>query len=261
MSGRPLWLDRLAMPELTPQAFLLDASVRLLRTADDFAAFILQQREEIRTDGLTGMKAAERYTDVVDAALQRMLILAAESAGLPPGEEGSGGVAIVATGGYGRRELAPFSDVDVAFVPAREDDPGIDQVVRGFFRLMMDTARKAQLKVGYAYRLIAECASLELQTQTSLVDGRFIAGDFTLYCDFRDELRRQINPARFVFDKAWERSVARDAAGGTVYRVEPDLKNGAGGLRDIQTAMWLAQVRLGIWSRAVWEGLMDRGVV
>lgn len=262
MNGYPIWLERLALPELSPEVAALDVASRSLFDPAAIADFILQQREAIRRQGLKGLTAASRYSDVMDVALRRMLTLARQEQGASAAEDGTCGVAILSTGGYGRRELAPFSDVDVTFVPVREDDPAVDELVRALFRTLMEAVvRKAGLKVGYAYRLVSDCGSLELQTQTSLIDARFIAGDYGLFADFKEELRRQIHPARFIFDKAWERAVARENAGGTIYRLEPDLKNGPGGLREIHTAIWLAQVRFGVWSSAVWEEMIDRDVV
>ena len=262
MSGYPVWLNRLALPELSPEVAALDVASRALSDAAGIGDFILRQRESIRRQGLTGTTAAARYSDVVDVALRRMLALAREEHGGYSGNEDSTGLAILSTGGYGRRELAPFSDIDVTFVPAREDDPPTDELVRILFRIMMEALqRKALLKVGYAYRVPSDCGNLDVQTQTSLIDSRFVAGDYGLFCDFKDELKRQISPARFVFDKNWDRAVARQSNGETLYRNEPDIKNGPGGLREIHTATWMAEVRFGVWSSAVWEELIDRDVV
>ncbi|HET6384226.1 MAG TPA: hypothetical protein VFJ58_12605, partial [Armatimonadota bacterium] len=259
---RPASLMRLLLPELTPETFALEAAASILNDPAEVGAFVLRERDAIRDQGLTGLGAAARYSDVVDAALRRILALARAKVGASAMDEAASGVAIVATGGYGRRELAPFSDIDVTFIPQREDDPVVDALVRSLFQMMMDAlTRTAALKVGYAYRVADDCGSLKLQTQTSLVDSRFVAGDYELYADFRQTLRRQINPAHFVLNKEWERRVARESAGGTIYGVEPDLKSGPGGLREIHTATWMAQVRFGIWSPAVWEELIDRDVV
>jgi [protein-PII] uridylyltransferase len=262
LRGRPVWLKRLPLVDVSSQGPALDAALSGVRDAAGLAEFVVQERAAIRQEGLTGTDAAVRYSDVVDAVLRRMLALALDEHGISAEGAPSVGLAILATGGYGRRELAPFSDIDITFVPARDDDPVIEHVVRTLFQMIMDAfVRKATLKVGYAYRLIAECRGLEVQTKTSLVDARWVAGDYGLFSDFKEELRQEIDPARFVFDRIWERVTSRRLSGESIYRLEPDLKNGPGGLREIQTAMWMAEVRFGVWSPAVWEELIDRGVV
>ena len=86
-------------------------------------------------------------------------------------------MAIAATGGYGRRELAPFSDIDITFIPQRDGDAQTDHVVRELFRLVMDVfIAKCGLEVGYAYRLLSDCKALDHQTASGLLDVRYLAG-------------------------------------------------------------------------------------
>ena len=186
-----------------------------------------------------GLHACYAFSDLTDAFLARLLSLACLRAGVntlaPP-------LALIATGGYGRRELCPFSDVDITFVPQRDSDPRIDRVVREMFTQIMDICiGRVGLKVGYAYRLMEDCAALDHQTATGLLDARLIAGSERLFIQFEDAFWEGFNPADFIFTKLAERRRVLARWGILSRVVEPQLKEGPGGLRDIQTAVWLLQ--------------------
>jgi UTP:GlnB (protein PII) uridylyltransferase len=86
-------------------------------------------------------------------------------------------IALLATGGYGRRELCAFSDIDIAFVPLEEDDPFVDVLLRECFRLIVTVFMdNTDLKVGYGYRPLSDLPTLDTQTQAALMDARFVAG-------------------------------------------------------------------------------------
>lgn len=171
-------------------------------------------------------------------------------------------LAIVATGGYGRRELAPFSDIDINFIAASDDDPQLDEITRTMFRLIMDVfLAEAGLKVGYAYRLLEEAAGLHHQNQTALLDARFVAGSRELAQSFQDELRRNIQPVAFMHDKLRERESSISRHGRGIYRVEPEIKEGEGSLRDLHLTSWLAQVAYGFARETVWEDIRLHGVL
>ncbi|MDQ2799776.1 MAG: HD domain-containing protein [Armatimonadota bacterium] len=197
---------------------------------------------------------------LVDAVLRRLFDLAVKRAGACDGEPG---LAIIATGGYGRRELAPFSDVDVTFVPAREDDAYLNILIKDMFQMVMDVfLYGASLKVGYGYRLISELGQLDHQTQTTLLDARFLCGDEALFREFRAQFRAHLLTADFLFQKWGERqTVLAKHGGGEVYGVEPNVKEGAGGLRDIQNAEWIGEVRFHVGLARVWPTLVEQGMV
>ncbi|MGO8671951.1 MAG: hypothetical protein ACLQVD_11370 [Capsulimonadaceae bacterium] len=105
-------------------------------------------------------------TVLVDAVLRRIYKLAIERTGSSDAAEPE--MVIVATGGYGRRELCPYSDVDVTFIPAREDDDRLNVIIKDMFQLVMDVfLYGGNLKVGYAYRLIGDLNQLDHQTQNA----------------------------------------------------------------------------------------------
>ncbi|MCW3100077.1 MAG: UTP--GlnB [Chthonomonadaceae bacterium] len=203
---------------------------------------------------VNGLALARRLTDLTDAMLIRLFTLACQRARVQPDAVP---VAIVATGGYGRRELSPCSDIDITFIPQRDGDPVIDRLIREMFTQVMDICiARCGLEVGYAYRLFEDCTNLDHQTATGLLDARLLTGSNRLFIQFEDAFWMGFNPADFIFTKIEEREKALARWGTTPRVVEPQLKEGPGGLRDLQTAVWLAQAR-GQWAAARVRG--ERG--
>ncbi len=155
----------------------------------------------------------------------------------------AGGVALVAVGGYGRGELAPNSDIDLLFLTARDNDPDADIVVEALLYLLWDLG----LKVGHAKRTVTDTirASREDQTiLTGLLEMRFVAGDRPLAGKLDRAFRREVarlKPVDFVDAKLQERDQRHDRHGATRYVVEPNIKEGKGGLRDLHTLFWIAK--------------------
>lgn len=190
---------------------------------------------------LGGLATARELSDLMDGVVTRMFELACAQAGVNPAALN---IALVATGGYGRRELCPYSDLDVTFIPYRDGDPHIDRVIKQMFTLLMDVfTTRSGLEVGYAYRLLEDCASLDHQTTCGLLDARLITGNDRLFIQFEDAFWSGFNPTEFLFAKLDERERALTKWGRIPRVVEPQLKEGPGGLRDLQTAIWAAQAR------------------
>ncbi|MBB6051932.1 HD domain-containing protein [Armatimonas rosea] len=232
------------------------ASLREERSLTDY---LIQARAELRARWLpeTGGRAwAQAHSDLLDAVLRRLLSLAAERSGQSPQ-----GIALLATGGYGQRALAPYSDVDLTFLVDRDDDPPL---LREAFRLVMDVLMAgARIKVGYAYRHISEIGGdrLDHQTQTALLSARLIAGDGALFARFDRIYGPGLHIADFLFRKISERERIRQKMGTSPYLVEPELKEGAGGLRDIQTALWMARARFDKTGDSLWRELVRRHIL
>ena len=188
-----------------------------------------------------GLALSREFSDLMDATLIRMFALACERSGADPKTLPA---AIVATGGYGRRELAPYSDIDLTFIPLRDGDAATDRVIRAMFRLVMEVLiNGCGLEVGYAYRLLEDCAALDHQTACGLLDARLLAGSARIFIQFEYAYWLGFNPADFIFTKLKERMQRYAKWGRTPRIVEPYLKEGAGGLRDLHTAVWLTQAR------------------
>lgn len=233
---------------------------------EDLADFVTARRSEVieRAADLPGEARTRLLSDLIDMVVRRMLEVACEPTDSTPSllSQAERSLSIVATGGYGRRELAPFSDVDINFIAASEDDPEVDAITRRMFRLIMDVLLSgAKLKVGYAYRLVGEAGALHHQNQTAQLDARFVAGSREVYQSFQDELRRSIQPVAFIHDKMKEREAVIARQGTSLYLVEPNIKEGEGSLRDLQLAGWLAQAAYGFESRTVWEDMRMHGLL
>lgn len=234
-----------------------------LRSAAEISAYLKDWHARINTPAgvaEAGAGLLAQNTALVDAVLRRLFVCAVEEAGP---HEIAPALAIVATGGYGRRELAPFSDVDVTFVSAHEDDPYLNAIIKDMFQRVMDVfLYGAGLKVGYAYRLLGDLGQLDHQTQTTLLDARFLCGDQELFREFRRQFRAQLLTADFLFQKWAERqSVLLKHGGDQPYVIEPNIKEGAGGLRDIQNAEWMGEVRFHVGLSRLWPTLVEQGFV
>jgi [protein-PII] uridylyltransferase len=228
------------------------------------AEWFIEERARIGRENQAaprGRATCQALADLTDGVIRTLFRRALPSKGR---ERVRRQLAVVATGGYGRRELCPYSDIDVTFVVAEEEEPLLDAAVRQLFLTVMEVfAQRAQLKVGYAYRTVQDCEQLDHQTQTSLLDARLLAGSDTLLARFQGELERNMWPGAFVRQKLAERAGAAARHGDTLYLVEPQVREGPGGLRDLHVAEWLARVAFeggewDPWRRLVRAGALSR---
>jgi [protein-PII] uridylyltransferase len=156
-------------------------------------------------------------------------------------------MAVVATGGYGRGLLAPHSDVDLLFVLPYKQTPWGESVVEHVLYLLWDLG----LKVGHATRNIDQTLKLaraDITIRTAILDARLILGDAPLFQELMRRFRGELLPGtgrQFVEAKLAERDERHRRAGESRYRVEPNIKDGKGGLRDLHTLHWLAKYLYG----------------
>ena len=152
-------------------------------------------------------------------------------------------LAIVAVGGYGRGELAPYSDIDLLFLLPYKQTPHTEQVIEYLLYLLWDLG----LKVGQATRSVAEClryAKADLTIRTALLEARYIWGEQALYTELRQRFDAEIargSAAQFVEAKLAERDARHQRVGDSRYQLEPNVKEGKGGLRDLHTLYWIAK--------------------
>ena len=241
-------------------------SIDMCSLPSELGAFILDGRGRLAAHrSLGGVEWMHAYSSLIDAGLSRVFELAVRDATGELGElrrDALEGVCLVATGGYGRCELSPFSDIDVAFVVSDGDDPQIDLLVKRAYRLLMDALLNAAgLKVGYAYRELNDLRDLPLEVQTALLDARCVAGSILLFHRFHAAVRDAITPAGFVLGHIEQRRLAAERWGSSPYTAEPNVKEGMGGLRDLQTARWIAQIAFDSPREDVWHTLRARGIV
>lgn len=151
-------------------------------------------------------------------------------------------IALVAVGGYGRGEMAPFSDVDLLFVTPYKITPWAESVIETMLYILWDL----KLKVGHASRTIPDCVRLgisDFTIRTALLEHRFLDGDAGLAQDLNRALDKDVfsgNARDFIEAKLEERE-KRHARFGLRYMVEPNVKEGKGGLRDLQSLFWIAK--------------------
>ena len=175
----------------------------------------------------------------------------------------AGQLAIVATGGYGRAELAPYSDIDLLFLVPAKRAPHTEQIVEYMLYLIWDLG----LKVGHATRTIDDCmrqAEADLTIRTSLLEARWLSGDKDLFNTFQHRFAADVvsrGGARFVEAKLAERDQRLVRMGSTRYVLEPNVKEGKGGLRDLQTLLWIAKslYRVDDVADLVKEGVLTDG--
>lgn len=162
-------------------------------------------------------------------------------------------VCLIALGGYGRSELSPLSDVDVMFLfPATANVKELGKFQEHLTNGILYPLWDLRLKIGHSTRTLTEVfaeAGRDIRTKTSLLESRFIAGTESLYDNFAETYRKHYltdNPKGYIAARLADQASRRAQNGDTVFMQEPDIKNGVGGLRDYQNALWMARVRLGI---------------
>lgn len=152
-------------------------------------------------------------------------------------------MAVVATGGYGRGLLAPESDIDLLFLLPYKQTAWGEQVAEAILYCLWDMG----LKVGHATRSIDECirqARGDMTIRTAVLETRFLVGDQKLYDDLVTRFDKDVvqgTAAEFATAKLAERGERHKRAGQSRYLVEPNIKDGKGGLRDLHTLFWIAK--------------------
>ena len=202
-------------------------------------------REEFETYRMAGVEAAQRLASLTDGVVQMLYEHALSQI---TGASGlTDEVAIAATGGYGRGMLAPFSDIDLLFLAPDDPEPATLRVIEYMLYFMWDLG----LKVGHATRSIAQClldADADLTIRTSLLDARLLTGDAALLERFQlafEERRVLSGAAGFIAGKQAERTSRQKRFGESAFLVEPNIKEGRGGLRDLQTLYWMIRAAYG----------------
>ena len=150
---------------------------------------------------------------------------------------------IVAVGGYGRAEMAPHSDVDIAFITPMRRAPWCEQVIEAMLYLLWDLG----LKVGHSSRTIDDTLKMareDLTIRTAQLEARYIWGDQDLYDEVAARFWTEVvkgTERKFLSEKLAERDARHKRMGNSRYVVEPNVKEGKGGLRDLQTLYWIGK--------------------
>ena len=171
----------------------------------------------------------------------------------------SAGAALVATGGYGRRELFPRSDIDLLVLLAGEPTEAEREILERLIGQLWDIG----LDIGHSVRTVqgcAEAAKADITISTTLLEARYLAGSRRLFRALQGALAGVTDPLSFLRAKKLEQEQRHAKHQDSPYSLEPNLKEAPGGLRDLQMIQWIARAS-GIgrrWSDLVAHGLIER---
>jgi [protein-PII] uridylyltransferase len=216
------------------------AALEILKAALFRGRMIAKERLENGAGGIETARLISGVTDEVITALWDFTTVHVFRARNPTEGER---LTLMAVGGYGRGTLAPYSDIDLLFVRPYKQTAHAESVIEYMLYALWDLG----FKVGHASRTVEECVKLsreDFTIRTSILEARRLIGDEKL----ADELLRRFQNevvkgtgAEFVAAKLKERDERHARAGASRYMVEPNIKEGKGGLRDLNTLFWIAQ--------------------
>jgi [protein-PII] uridylyltransferase len=233
--------DDLAAIEAGDAIALRRAAVQRLKTALDAGRGEIERRmAEHPTRGLELAAAQAFLIDQILRLLYDFTVTRLHPNANPSAAER---LALIAVGGYGRGEMAPYSDIDIGFLTPWKQPAWAEQVIESILYSLWDLG----LKVGHSSRSVDEMirqSKADITVRTALLEARYVWGDATLYDEasrrFKAEV--QVDSARqFIADKLAERNARHRKMGDSRYVVEPNVKEGKGGLRDLQTLFWIGK--------------------
>ena len=197
---------------------------------------------ELRKNPLKARKAISSYAFLTDCLVTSAWKFATEIQFPSHNPTEAEKLSIISVGGYGRREMAPFSDVDLLFLTPYKMAPWSENVIETVLYLLWDL----KLKVGHSSRSIKDCLRLgsdDYTIRTAMLEHRFVCGDINLASQLNEKLWKNLfsgTAKDFISAKLIERE-NRHEKHGQRYMVEPNVKEGKGGLRDLQSLYWIAK--------------------
>ena len=215
--------------------------------------------EELLLKDRHGRRCAERLCQTQDEIIRILFEFAIDTLYPPQIHSQAERMAVIATGGYGRGLLAPGSDIDLLFVLPYKQTAWGETVAEALLYCLWDMGQK----VGHATRSVSECirqAKADMTIRTALLESRHLFGDAALYGELTTRFEKEVVPgsaADFVAAKLAEREERHRRAGQSRYLVEPNVKDGKGGLRDLHTLFWIAKY---VYRVREPEELIDREV-
>jgi [protein-PII] uridylyltransferase len=229
---------------------MAELSVSRPRFRDVKGAFLQQlQLEVTHSRGVRAtLKALSRLAD-------QSLIRLWETHQLPKS------LALLASGGYGREELFPYSDIDVLLLLPNEANPDTDPLLKERIESFVSACWDEGLEIGSAVRTLDQCLTeslADVSIQTALLESRLIAGEAGLYQQFQTGFNAQLKPQAFLERKTAEMRQRHTKFENTPYALEPNCKESPGGLRDLQIILWVAKAAGlgGSWQELVKSGLI-----
>ncbi len=242
LDGEGLRHDLTAMAKATRDSVQLRANA-LEHIKTVFAAARTRVKDAVESGALSGMDGAHALSLVQDTLIQVLYDFATKHFYYAQNPTAAERLCIVATGGYGRAMLAPGSDIDLLFLRPFKSTPWGESVIEFILYMLWDLG----LKIGQATRSLTECVRLSKQDitiRTALLEARYLWGDTGLYEELRktfwSEIAADTGP-EFAAAKLAERDERHRRQGESRYLVEPNVKDGKGGLRDLQTLYWIGK--------------------
>ncbi len=254
-------LDRVAKEHAGNDLAVRQAMMEVLKAAQ--AKGRAMARERLEQGAHRGRACAENLSYLQDTIIRELFSFATRTQFRATNPTDAERLAVVATGGYGRGALAPGSDVDLLFLLPYKQTPWGESLAEFILYALWDLG----LKVGHATRSISDCIRLsreDMTIRTSLLEARHICGDQELFDDLEVAFDKDVVKGtgnEFVEAKLAERDVRHERSGKSRYLVEPNVKEGKGGLRDLHTLFWIAKylyrvkkpsdlVKAGVFTRA-----------
>lgn len=250
-------LDRVGRDKKLSSLERRAAALAILKEAEAAAMGLAKSRLEAGTPGVGVARGLSAARDVIVDMVYRF----ARAYGVHPESATQGdAMGIAAVGGYGRGSLAPYSDIDLLIIWPYKRTAWSESVAEYMLYMMWDLG----LKVGYATRSLDECMRLgreDMTIRTTLLESRYVTGSReivdALKKRFWDEIAKDTG-AEFIAAKLKERNDRHKRVGNSRYLVEPNLKDGKGGLRDLHTLYWIAKYLYRTQSTA---DLVDTGLL
>ncbi|MFA5189964.1 MAG: [protein-PII] uridylyltransferase [Verrucomicrobiia bacterium] len=198
-----------------------------------------------------GLAIAGARTELIDAVLRHLFVAARTAYATRHPRETLPAVALVAVGGYGRAELNPFSDIDILLLHAARGQAG-ETFLKSLYNHAVLPLFDLSLRVGYTARSVKQCieqANKDMETKTSLIEARLIVGDLPLFDAMQEKLLAQcVRPcvSEYIEQRMHDQAERHAKFGDTVFLQEPHVKNGCGGLRDLQNLFWMSLFKHGV---------------
>ena len=268
-------IDEAAVRKTIADSLSDDADGRAVRVAtvaalkEAIAAGRARIENTFNEDPLAARPAVVSYSYLTDAVVRTVLFVAQTYLHPNPNPTEGERIAVLAVGGYGRGEMAPHSDVDLLFLNPWKITPWAESLIESMLYIFWDL----HLKVGHSSRTVKDCVRLgreDYTIRTALLEHRFLAGDEAIAAELEKKLKSELfknTASDFIEAKLAERAERHRKQGGQRYMVEPNVKEGKGGLRDLQTLYWIGKyihgvrnaadlVKIGLFRREEYEDFL-----
>ncbi|MEE2774927.1 MAG: [protein-PII] uridylyltransferase [Pseudomonadota bacterium] len=260
-----LKLEDMSLKELFSKHTCKDMTANEFRTLlistlkDHYTSYRQILQEILENEPLFAPKAIRHYSSLTDVILKKTMDLVVEHIHPLPNPTSSERICLLAVGGYGRGEMAPFSDIDLLFLTPYKQTAWGESVIESILYIMWDL----KLKIGYSVRTVDDCIRLgkkDFTIRTTLLEQRYLSGDKNLQASLNKRLWPELfqkSGSEFIEAKLEERAKRHSQQGGTRYMLEPNVKEGKGGLRDLQTLYWINKY---LYKTSSTKELVEKGV-